>query len=107
MGGKETQHEATPMKSRSVLQSPTDIPQIQDALYLLREAWDFAGERNLWEFAVPLRSFLSAGINETGLRWLTDTGYIEHRRERTLSKDAHRVFQRVRNLTFSEQSCFV
>jgi len=96
----KTQHEATRMKSRSLLKSPTDNPQIQAALYLLREAWDFAGERNqdTWEFAVPLRSFLSAGVNETELRWLADGGYIEH---------AHRVFQHVRNLTFSEKSCFV
>jgi hypothetical protein len=88
------------MKSRSLLKSPTDNPQIQAALYLLRQAWDFAAERNqeAWEFAVPLRSFLSAGVNETELRWLADGGYIEH---------AHRVFQQVPNLTFSEKSCFV
>jgi hypothetical protein len=69
------------MKSRSLHKSPTDNPQIQAALLLLQEAWNFAGQHNLdtWEFAVPLRSFLSAGITETELRWLAVNGYIEHR----------------------------
>jgi hypothetical protein len=35
------------------------------------------------------------------------TSSTEHRFERTLPKDAHRVFQQVRNLTFAEKSCFV
>ncbi|HEV3204960.1 MAG TPA: hypothetical protein VGY77_11280 [Gemmataceae bacterium] len=97
------------MKRRSVLQPPTDNPQIQAVLLVLRQAWDFATERNLdtWVFAVPLHSFMSAGINETELRWLVDSDYIEHRLERTRSKDDDRVFQRARNLRFSKASCFV
>ena len=98
------------MKSPQSLCPGTSLsPKLQRALQLLYEGYYYADEfgRDLWDFAVNLRSLWAVGVTDNDLRWLLLCGHIDHRIEHIWPEGSRRVFHRVRNLGFHQLSCFV
>ena len=60
-----------------------------------------------WEFAVELRSLVTAGLSLSDLRCLVCRGITQHAVETTQPSDPRRSFRPMSNLRFEETSCFV
>jgi len=63
--------------------------------------------RDVWDFAVEMRSLRDAGLTSSDLRWLVCRGFVAHRVELRRSDEDERKFQDAGELTFHERSCFV
>jgi hypothetical protein len=50
---------------------------------------------------------LAAGLTVSDMRWLVDSGYLEHAIEATTRRHRRRAFRRVPNLAFSDRTCFL
>lgn len=92
--------------AQSVGKSPAAIER---AVSLLREAAVYAEQfgRDHWDFAVDLKSFLSAGCSLNDLRWLLCAGFALHGSEIRVTGSTSRQFKFSQSMTFSARSCFV
>lgn len=80
------------------------------ALALLLEAHELAqdSEDDAWDYAVEIQMLRGAGITNSGLRWLVEKGWAEHRVESPLPTDANRNLQAPPSrLALTEQTCFI
>ena len=82
---------------------------IERAVMLLREAAAYAEQfgRDQWDFAVDLRSFITAGCSMNDLRWLLCAGFALHGSEIRATGSTSRQFKLSQSMTFTPRSCFV
>lgn len=83
-----------------------------EALRLLWEAWQYAGEvqRDVWDFALEIDALRQTGCTNSEFRWLLCKGYVDHAQETTLAGEDSRTFQghqHLGGLTFGRKTCFV
>jgi hypothetical protein len=101
----------TRLPSTTHAREPQDAltPQEHKALLCLLEAHRNAIRLNCnaWQFALELHNFERQGITSTVLRCLVQQGLAAHGKEKTRLDAPHRTVRCVRNLHFTEQSCFV
>lgn len=85
------------------------LSRLWAGLAQLLDARAYADDRQCdpWEFAVAMDDLAARGMTTGDLRWLASKGYAEHACETTGPDDAHRTFQRVRNLSFRDATCVV
>ena len=83
--------------------------RFDQVLTLLFEAASGAEQlqRDRWDFAVEISELRRLGVTTNDLRWLICQRLVEHGRDVTTEKDAHRVFHRAAALKFSATTCFV
>jgi len=96
-------------KNRRIARGGVVPRPIQPGLVLLVEAYDYAMElsRDIWDFAVELRSLRAVGLTQNDCRWLVCKEYVDHACE-IIQRNRHgRQFERTGALTFNEQTCFV
>ena len=93
----------------NVAQAEPMRAEMSSALSLLWQAHKYARElgRNLWDFAVEIRSLRAIGLTNSDFRWLLCHGYVEHADEITFNGQDGRTFRPVGNLTLTKRSCFV
>lgn len=79
-----------------------------DALRLLKEAYDRAGDVGLdvWQFAVGIGELEATGIDHAGLRWLVTRGVVAHGLEVFDPAAPARQFVRLSSLSFPGPTCF-
>jgi hypothetical protein len=98
-------------KSSSQLAAPVPAltAAVQKSLRLLLDAHAYAQDTdgNVWDFAVELPALLAAGATASALRWLVRQGYAEAGIEITQPADPQRSFQKLANLAFPANTCFV
>jgi hypothetical protein len=84
-------------------------PRIEAAFMELASAGEYAHDvqRDLWQFAVEIRSLMALGLTTSDLRWLESRGYIAHAHEVTRNEDVARSFESTHNLAFRSTTCFV
>ena len=58
-----------------------------------------------WDFATDIKSLEKAGGTDADFRWLLCSGFLEHRKEVTRTRDDHRQFRETHQLKFSRKSC--
>ena len=61
--------------------SSTELAEkLTKALATLSEAFEYAvdTDSDRWDFAVPMGSLRTLGLNDADLRWLVRKGYVEH-----------------------------
>jgi hypothetical protein len=76
---------------------------------LLLEAYDCAQELECdpWQFAVELDVLRSAGLTNSQLRWLLQSGYVNHAQEQNDFCHRTRRFRRIPNLSLPAKTCVV
>src|SRR5262249_58530360 len=99
----------SPPRSPKVSCLASPLPEVQEALGLLLEAYDTARDtkRDVWEFAVELRALARKGVTNTALRWLICCGYAEHAVEKIDTLAEHRALRQLHNLSLPGRACFV
>jgi hypothetical protein len=87
----------------------SDSCSLQAGLHKLLEAYGYARDvgRDVWDFAVEIRTLRAAGLSTSDLRWLICKGYLEHRVELHRPGDDQRKFRDASDLKFFKRSCFV
>ena len=79
------------------------------ALRLLLDAHQYASllSQDFWQFAVDLKTLLSAGLSVNDVRWLLCSRFVEHGQETTPHGASQRSFRPVGALGFEGLSSFV
>jgi hypothetical protein len=85
-----------------LLTTPAALAELLRAYHLAHQQ-----QEDLWQFAVGITGLQRAGLTDTELRGLVSRGYAEHALECTQPDSKTRCFRQVRNLKFTEDSCFV
>jgi len=82
---------------------------IERAVSMLREAAVYAEQfgRDHWDFAVDLKSFVTAGCTLNDLRWLLCAGFALHGSEIRVTGATSRQFKLSQSMAFGPRSCFV
>ncbi|NND95812.1 MAG: hypothetical protein HKN47_00615 [Pirellulaceae bacterium] len=85
------------------------IVKLRPIISSLLEARDYALQSGceLWEFAIHIQELIALGFSESDLRWLAHQRFVEHGREITEDGDGERKFRPTKNLSFSQDTCFV
>lgn len=99
----------SPFKVSQRLRDDSFLSRLSTALQILYEANLNAQDcgMDLWQFAVELRTFKTAGVAVHDCRWLICQGYVVHGVEKTLAGQSSREFHVSSNLHFLSNSCFV
>lgn len=110
------QQESSPLEVQSesietpVAHETPHVPaKVRPGLLELLKAYRYADEltRDVWDFAVEIKTLRTAGLTNSEFRWLVCKDYVEHAREVTVAGDGDRGFQQPGNLVFPKRSCFV
>jgi hypothetical protein len=64
-------------------------------------------QRDVWDFAVEIRTLREAGLTDADFRWLACLGHVEHACEVTHVGDDRRQFKQTGKLSFARRECFV
>jgi hypothetical protein len=74
----------------------------------LLDAYQYAKDvgRDVWDFAVEIRSLRDAGLTRSDLRWLVCKGLVTHRIELRRPDEDERRFRDAGELKFYNRSCF-
>jgi hypothetical protein len=80
-------------------------PRLEELLEAYRYAEDVG--RDVWDFAVEIRSLRDAGLTRSDLRWLVCKGLMAHRVELRRPHERERKFREAGELKLDKRSCFV
>ena len=80
-----------------------------EGLCLLMHAYNCATDvkRDLWDFAVDIKTLRKAGLSDSDLRWLLCKGFAAAAREVTDRSAEKRTFEQTQLLHFSNKASFI
>ena len=109
LNGKSKSKSLNPAVATSAAVTPAAGSSCLKALAELLKAYEYArsGQREVWDFAVEIRTLRETGLSNSDFRWLACAGHLDHACEVTILGDDERHFQRTGKLSFARRTCFV